>query len=123
MIKLVYCVKKRADLSNDAFYDYWLNNHGPLVGGVADRIGAKRYVQSHTVPTPINDLLQASRGLDDPYDGITEVWFESLESVQVVLADPSAQDALRKLIEDESTFVDFSRSRIFLTREHTIFDL
>lgn len=121
MVKLVYCVRKLPGLSDEDFFEYWLNNHGPLVRRFADAIGAEKYVQSHTIPTPINALLQESRGLEDPYDGVTEVWFKDLESVQWVLAEPSAQDALTELIKDESTFVDFSRSQMFLTAEHKIF--
>jgi hypothetical protein len=31
MIKLVFCVRKRSDLSTEEFYRHWLNDHGPLV--------------------------------------------------------------------------------------------
>ncbi len=35
MVKLVYCVRKRSDLSDEEFHDYWLNQHGPLVARLA----------------------------------------------------------------------------------------
>ena len=35
---------------------------------------------------------------------------------------PEGVTAHEKLIEDEATFCDLSRSSIFLTEEHTIFD-
>ena len=121
MAKLVYCVRKLPTLSDEAFFTYWLNNHGPLVRRFANAIRAEKYVQSHTVSTPVNALLQQSRGLQDPYDGITEVWFKDIETIQQVLVDPSAREALQQLIEDESTFVDFSKSQMFVTDEHSIF--
>jgi hypothetical protein len=34
---------------------------------------------------------------------------------------PHRLEAGRKLLEDESSFIDFKRSYIFLTEEHTIF--
>ena len=44
MIKLVYCLRKRDDIDNDRFCQYWLEEHGPLVRSVAEAIGASRYV-------------------------------------------------------------------------------
>ena len=121
MDKLVYCVRKLPALSDQAFFTYWLDNHGPLVRRFANAIRAEEYVQSHTVATPVNALLQQARGLQEPYDGITEVWFNDIETIQKVFADPSAREALQQLIEDESTFVDFSKSQMFVTDEHSIF--
>ena len=57
MIKLVYCLRKRDDIDNDRFYQYWLKEHGPLVKSVAEAIGASRYVQSHTTLPEINALM------------------------------------------------------------------
>ena len=37
MIKLVYCIRKRDDIESEAFYRYWLDEHGPLVKSVARR--------------------------------------------------------------------------------------
>ena len=54
MIKLVYCLRKRADVSDAEFHKYWLESHGPLVRGFAQAIRAKKYIQSHTVlPAPV----------------------------------------------------------------------
>lgn len=91
MAKLIYRVRKLPVLTDEAFRDYWLSTHGPLVRRFADLIKADKYIQGHTVPTPANALCQKSRGLADPYDGITEMWFENLESVQQVLTSPSVQ--------------------------------
>ena len=35
MIRITFLLRKKADLSLDAFQDYWLNEHGPLVASVA----------------------------------------------------------------------------------------
>jgi len=121
MIKLVYCITKRADVSTEAFYSYWLNEHGPLVKSVAHDIGACHYVQSHTVLPELNTLMQAGRGLQLPFDGITEVWWSSLEDFERGSATPEGQAAAARLQDDESTFIDFSRSHVFMTQEHEIF--
>ena len=46
------------------FHRYWKDEHGPLVRSVAQTLGIRRYVQSHTIDTPINDALQASRSTE-----------------------------------------------------------
>ena len=121
MIKLVYCLRKRDDISFESFYSYWLFEHAPLVKSVASAIGAFRYVQSHTTLPQLNDLMLKSRGLKAPYDGITEVWWKNEAALERGMASPAGLEAQSKLIKDESQFIDFSRSRIFMTEEHKIF--
>lgn len=121
MIKLVYCITRRADVSPAEFHRYWLEDHGPKVKSVAEAIGACRYVQSHTVLHETNVALQASRGLADAYDGITEVWFADEAAFERAMTTPEGQAAGAMLVADEATFIDFARSSVFLTREHEIF--
>ena len=121
MIKLVYCIRKRDDIESEAFYRYWLDEHGPLVKSVAEAIGACRYVQSHTTLPDLNALMVQSRGLQPPYDGITEVWWESQADLDRGMASAEGVEAQARLIEDESRFIDFSQSSVFMTEEHPIF--
>ena len=121
MIKLVYCLRKRDDIDVDSFYRYWLEDHGPLVKSVADAIGASRYVQSHTVLPELNELMIESRGLQTPYDGVTEVWWETMVALENGMSSPQGIEAQTKLIEDEARFIDFNQSRVFMTEEHLIF--
>lgn len=122
MIKLVYCIRRRADVSPAEFSRYWLESHGPLVRSVAAAIGARRYVQSHTVHPDLNAMLQQSRGLEPAYDGVTEVWWDDRAAFERGLQEPAGVDAARRLLEDEARFIDFAGSRVFLTEEHEIFD-
>jgi len=123
MIKLVYCLRRRGDVSPEAFRSYWLEQHGPRVRGFAKAIRARKYVQSHTIASPLNDLLTDSRGMKPPYDGITELWWDGMEELQRGLEGPEGRAAGEDLLEDEARFIDLGESRIFLTEEHTIFDL
>jgi len=119
MVKIVYCIRKRADISSQDFYKYWLEKHAPLVRRLAGATQAKKYIQSHVIEPEYNDALVRLRGVAKPYDGITEVWFESMESFYT----SEAQEARKKLIDDEAKFIDLSRSSVFITEEHLIFDL
>ncbi len=123
MIKLVYIVRKRADISEKDFHEYWLKTHGPLVRGFAKSMRAKKYVQSHTVHEDVGKQIRTTRPkMKDTYDGITEVWWDSLEDFSGGSAVQERAEAARALLEDESKFIDFEHSSIFLTEEHEIFD-
>ncbi|HYB91996.1 MAG TPA: EthD domain-containing protein [Candidatus Binataceae bacterium] len=123
MIKLVYVVHRRADVSEADFHKYWLEKHGPLVRSFAKAIRAAKYVQSHTM-VPMEEARQNAqrRGMGEPCDGITEVWWNSPEDLAAGSATPEGQAASRALLEDEARFIDLKRSTIFMTEEHTIFD-
>jgi hypothetical protein len=123
MIKLVYIVKKRADISEKDFHEYWLKTHGPLVRGFAKSMRAKKYVQSHTVHEDAGKQIRTTRPkMKETYDGITEVWWDSVEDFSGGGAVKGGAEAARALLEDESKFIDFEHSSIFLTEEHEIFD-
>ena len=123
MVKLVYCIRRRSDVPIEEFRRYWLEEHGPLVRSVASEIRALRYVQSHTAHADLNAALTASRDASEPYDGITEVWFESRDALAENMGSPDGAAAAKRLLEDEAGFIDLARSSLFLTDEHEIFDL
>ena len=123
MVKLVYCLRRRADVSPEEFYRYWLHTHGPKVKKAAEAMRALRYVKSHTCEAELNQAFVASRGLAPAYDGITEVWWNSIEDLKAAMGSTVGADAMAKLLEDESHFIEFSQSRVFMTTEHLIFDL
>ena len=113
MIKFVYCVRRRPELTPQAFRKYWLENHGPLVRSYAKTLRARRYVQSHTLDSELNVAAQAPRGTKPPYDGITELWWDKAEDLVAALSSPEGQEANRVLAEDEARFCDFPIVRSF----------
>jgi len=101
-------------MSPREFHDYWRNVHAPLVRRHAGVLGLRRYVQSRTVETDLNDWLVAERDVEAaPYDGVAELWYDSEESVRRMRRDPVARAALRELIEDERRFVDEAASPLW----------
>ena len=121
MIKLVYCLTRRPDVPAERFRTYWLEQHGPKVRARKAALNALKYIQSHTVEPGLNGLLQASRGMQPPYDGITEVWWNSAEALKAAIDTPQGAQAMKDLLDDESTFIEFATSRLFITEEHAIF--
>ena len=48
MLKLIYCLRRKPDLSVEEFQRYWREVHVPLVAERAELLGVKRYIQAHT---------------------------------------------------------------------------
>ena len=80
----------------------------------------RRYVQLHTREDALNDVLRASRGGPEPYDGIAELWWESREDLQAATASPEGRQANLELLEDERRFIDLGRSPLWIAEEHPV---
>lgn len=122
MLKLVFVVRRREDLSPEEFRRYWLEEHGPLARQLLESLGARRYVQTHTVQPDLNVALAATRGTAEAYDGLAEVWWDSLDALFAVSGSEEGQRANEILAEDEAKFIDLGRSSFFMAEEHAILD-
>ena len=121
MIKLIFCVKRRSDVSRTDFYDYWLNQHGPLVKSKASDLNIVKYVQSHTVNPELGSSISSNRGmLQEGFDGVAELWWTDLESLLSVNGSEAGKIAGKVLAEDEAKFIDMEASTIFFTEEHQV---
>ena len=118
MIKFIMCITRHPDMSREEFKDCWLNKHGPFFMDNADAMGAKKYVQSHTLETPLNQGLRESRGMQPEYDGVAEVWFESEQALMEGMNSPEGQKLGAALLEDEGNFIDHAKSAAFIVNEH-----
>jgi uncharacterized protein (TIGR02118 family) len=122
MIKLVFVIRRREDLPAEEFHRYWLEEHGPLARSLLEGLGARRYVQAHTVDGDLNAALASSRGTAEAYDGLAEVWWDSLDALVAAAATEEGQRVNETLTEDEEKFIDFERSSFFITEEHTFLE-
>lgn len=120
MVKLVFCLRRLPHLSREEFQHYWLEKHAPLVRKHAKTLRIRRVVQVHTLDDPINDALRQSRAGPEPYDGVAENWFDSLEDLAAAVASPEGQEAVRELLEDERRFIDWERSPVWIAQEHRV---
>ncbi|MBI5287950.1 MAG: EthD family reductase, partial [Chloroflexi bacterium] len=104
MVKLIYCISKKAELSVEEFQRYWRETHGPIAGRIP---GVRRYVQCHVVPELYGREQQPA------YDGAAELWFDDLDSMRAAMGSPELKAAL----EDEKNFIDHTRVASFVTIE------
>ena len=120
MVKLTFALRRLPTLSRDEFQRYWLEQHGPLVRSHAKVLGILRYVQTHTLPDELQVALRASRGAPEPYDGVAELWYDSLEAIAIAVSTDEGRAASIALLEDEREFIDHERSPLWFGEEHEI---
>ncbi len=106
MVKLIYCISKKPELSVEEFQRYWRETHGPIAGRIP---GLRRYVQCHVVPELYGRQTPA-------YDGAAELWFDDLDAMRAAMQS----DEVKAAMEDEKNFIDHSRVVSFVTIEKPV---
>ena len=82
MIKLVFTLRRREDMTREEFQRYWREQHAPLVTRHADALHIRRYVQVHACDTDLDEAIAGPRGSESRfYDGVAELWWDSLEEL------------------------------------------
>ncbi len=108
MLKLIYCITKKPGLTDDEFFDYWKTIHGPI-GARIPRL--RRLVQSYrrTIPGDAHS---------PDYDGMAELWFDSVEDLLAARQSPEWQAASA----DEANFIDHTKVAYFVSEEGVILE-
>lgn len=101
MIKRSGFLRKRDDQTVDEFRRHWLETHAPLVQHVAR---PRRYVVN---------LVDRSLYPDFPFDGFSELWFDSTNDMEVFVPDSPIK-------RDERLFI--AGLQIVTIDEHIIVD-
>jgi len=122
VIKFVCCLKRKKNLSRKAFQEYWLQRHGPLFKKHAKTFGAIGYIQNHTMDTPLNKIMKDSRGYQEEFDGIGEIYWPSEAAFIDAVKSPECQTLRSLFIEDEAIFTDLKSTSGFFTGEHALID-
>ncbi|MGA9511426.1 MAG: EthD domain-containing protein [Candidatus Sulfotelmatobacter sp.] len=106
MIKLVYCITKKPGLTDEEFFDYWENIHGPIGARIPHLRGL---TQSHRIP-----ILGDGRPPD--FDGMAELWFDNLNALLAARKSPEWKAST----DDEANFIDLNKVAYFISQERTI---
>ena len=117
MVKLMYLLRRRPGMSREEFREYWEHRHAVTGGARRAAIRSVRYVQNHRIDTPLDDLWRTGRSQEEPFDGVVESWFESIDALQDATSSAAGRAALVAALEDEARFIDLERSMIFMVEE------
>lgn len=104
MEKIVICLRRRPDVTPEAFRDHWRNVHAPLVAKHAPTLGIRRYVQTYSVDAP------PANGRPAGFDGIGELWVDSVAAFRAAAATPAGVVAMREIGESDALLTDLSQS-------------
>ncbi|HET9695269.1 MAG TPA: EthD domain-containing protein, partial [Terriglobales bacterium] len=108
MVKIVYCITKKPGMSDDEFFHYWKEVHGPLGSRIP---GLRKLVQSRRI-----SLSEDQRAAD--FDGVAELWFDDADSLLRARQSPEWKEST----EDEAKFIDHRRVGYLISEEQVIFD-
>jgi uncharacterized protein (TIGR02118 family) len=123
VIKLVFSLRRRPEMTREEFQDYWRDRHAPLVHRHAAALGIRRYVQTHARSSDVGTAQSAARGSEpDAYDGQAELWWDSLDDLLAASSTPAGRQAAIELLEDERRFIDLERSPLWIGEEHAVVD-
>ena len=72
----------------------------------------------------VDDALSAGvrepRQSPEPFDGIAELWWDSVEEFAPSESSPERRQAGAELLEDERKFIDLPRSPVWMARERPV---
>ncbi len=108
MVKLITLFNKKAGVSDEDFYRYWREKHGPLA--IKVMAGVRKMVQNYPIKLP---------GFVYPADGIVEAWFDNVDTYLRYYAWRQSDEG-KVLLNDEETFIDKSKFIRFIVEEHEV---
>ena len=121
MVKLVFTLRRRKDMTRAEFQRYWREEHAALVARHADTLRVKRYVQVHSRDTDLDEAISAQRGTPlRHFDGVAELWWESMDDLMAAYGSEEGQAASQELLEDERRFIDLAASPLWLGEENVV---
>lgn len=110
MIRTLSLIKRRPDITRDAFREHYETVHAPLALPFMD--GLERYVRYH---------LEAELVGETSFDVISAFWYRDAEST-AKLMEVLASEAGKPILEDELTFMDKPANRFFPVSERLLVD-
>jgi hypothetical protein len=109
--KILLFMKRRPDISVEAFRDYYENHHAPLAETYSS--GVSRYIRRYIDPQPHPE----TGAFTDGPDVITELWFEDERVYRGTLAYITTSLMPDEIIADEKNLFDRASFRIATVTE------
>ncbi|MEU6408103.1 EthD domain-containing protein [Microbispora sp. NPDC046933] len=110
MIKFAFMINRIDGMTFEEFVEYHRNHHAPLFTSIPE---ARRHVKKYTVSHPV----PADGYPSPPYDGLTEIWFESWADHDAFFASKNYKELVNP---DESKFIDMDSVAVMVTEEKVV---
>jgi uncharacterized protein (TIGR02118 family) len=113
-VKYVGLLSRKDNMSRDDFQSYWLEKHVPLA---LETPGLRGYRACPAICSANGDSLTMQTREAPQYDGVVEMWFDSVEAFDQSFRDPF-WDQLRT-----DYYQNFAMNRVqLIVEEHLVFD-
>ena len=111
MLKLVFSLRRRAEMTREEFQAYWRDHHASLVSRHAETLRIRRYIQTHARSSELAAAQSAARGSEpDVYDGEAELWWDNLEDIKDLLTIFGKWEGLPESIQTTEWVVSLTDS-------------
>lgn len=107
LLKAIFLLRRRADMSVADFQDYWINGHAPQIPRDA---GIIRYAQCHQVPETYAEQTPA-------YDGVAELAFKDYAAFSDYWNSERIQEIFAA---DAPRFMDAANCTAFLAEDYVV---
>ncbi|MFO7963349.1 MAG: EthD domain-containing protein [Desulfobacterales bacterium] len=122
LLKFYYPLRHLPGMTMEEAQLYWRTSHGPIIRRMAPQMGILRYVQVHRFEDELEKGLREARGTKEPpFMGHAELWFDRT-GMMTGFEMPERIRANEAAYADESKFIDFSRSAMWVAKEHVFVD-
>jgi uncharacterized protein (TIGR02118 family) len=101
MIKLICLINRPSRVQPEEFRGWWLDHHARVAAKLP---GLRRYTIS----------ICDRAGGEPPFDGVAELWFDDVSSMEAAFASPAGVECSR----EDATLI--GRRIAMVTAEHTI---
>jgi uncharacterized protein (TIGR02118 family) len=120
MLLMTIALTRRSDMTRAAFSAHWRDRHAPLVKELAPILGIRRYVQIHSFSDEECRRASLPAKAAGPYDGLAEVWFDSVADALERGRSGEAQAARDRLRADELCFLQREATLTWWGRAYTV---
>lgn len=117
MIKVVYCMSRKAAITHEEFLAHWGQVHVPIVLANLEVLRLASYVRTVPLQHVFSQRVERRGTMQPPYDGIAELSWASEEDMRLAFESEPALVVQRALALDEALFVDHARSSRWVAGE------
>ena len=110
MINVVYCMRRRGDMTLEQFLRHWGEVHAPIVMRNLSVLRLAGYQRIEPRTHEMSPQIERRNISQAPYDGIAMLTWANEEDFEQSLKDPAALEVQRELARDEKLFVDATQS-------------
>ena len=118
MIRYINCFRKKPDVSQQEFRERWCGaEYNELIEKLADYYQVVRYTKNLALKVEMGQRLISDRGMDEPYDGVIEYYWDNAHQLSALYETPEARTLTEQVAKYQNEFIDLSQSTAFFTED------